>query len=697
MQAARLVMGGLILVGCSCAAPPPSPGTTPPTEPIPSELDASSQRRLQLASLILSSGSEDVDQAARTAAAAELAALELPQSREVLAQAVHSERLEVLRAALEAMVAAPRLDPAMRGPLLERVRTAPPEVQDVLAELLARHGQVNGTTLGALAAIAEDATAPADARIAAVRAIAAFRHVPARAAANLAAVLQAEEAAPPNVVDTVTTQLSHLTGLPRNSDVDFWLDWWAENRDRPSERWLQDTVDALTRQAARQAQELSASEAERDRMAARILETIRDFWPYLSIEQQQERLIHLLNDELAAVRLFGLDRLAVHLRDGHESAAGQETALTLLQDTNPDVRRAVANLLPEFEPAAADAAAIVRFPAEADPVVLAALLPRIASAQPELLKAEVIGPLLSTPTVGPVAIEALHDVMSDPARQPTIDTVAILPAVRATFNQKPAPRSGALLALLGDQSDLHMLEQRLDDENAEWRTAIADAMLTRGVTAPLHARASDPAIYPVAIRSARQRGDLEALRTIAGMTPPQPHADLWSQALLETAQGLPTTDALAADDILIAAGSTPAERAALLRAAYTAEDLPPDTVAPLASRLAPLVLETGDPRAAYGLLDRVADSDLTDTLRSLKFEAAMRGRLYDDAASVDGTPTAWIGMYESLRDGQPDAAELLRTEIVRRFQDVLDDTMRERLGVAADPMMGTADQDAPPG
>jgi len=650
-----------------------------------------------LASLILSSGSDDVDQATRTAAAAELVALELPQSREVLTEALRSERLEVLRAALEAMVAAARLDAAMRDPLLARVMDAPPDVQAVLAELLSRHGQVDGTTLAALAAIAEDSEAPPAARIVAARAIAAFRHAPALAAAHLTAILQADQPAPPDVVEAVTTQLSQLTGLPRNSDVGYWLDWWAENRDRPSERWLQDTVDALTRRAAQQSQELSASEAERARMATRLLETIRDFWPYLSIEQQQERLIPLLSDELVSVRLFGLDRLAVHLRDGHESAAGQEAALALLQDANPAVRRAVANLLPEFAPAAADAAAIVRFPIESDPAVLAALLPRIASAQPELMTADVIGPLLGTPTVGPVAIESMHHVLSDPARRDTIDTGALLPAVRSTFELTPTPRGGALLTLLGEPEDLRMLEQRLDDEDAAWRTAIADAMLTRGVTGPLHARAADPAIYLVAIRAARLGGDLEALRTIASMAPPEPHAPLWSQALLETAQGLPTTDALAADDLLVSAGITPAERAALLRAAYTAEDLPADAVAPIASRLAPLVLETGDPRAAYGLLDLVAESDLTDTLRSLKFEAAMRGRLYDDAATVNGEPASWIAVYESLRDGQPDAAELVRAEIVRRFQDVLDDAMRERLGVAADPMMGTADQDTPPG
>ena len=57
---------------------------------------------------------------------------------------------------------------------------------------------------------------------------------------------------------------------------------------------------------------------------------------------------------------------------------------------------------------------------------------------------------------------------------------------------------------------------------------------------------------------------------------------------------------------------------------------------------------------------------------------------------------AWIAMYESLHESQPDAADLVRTEIVRRFPEALDDSMRERLGVAEDPMMGDASQDTSP-
>ena len=696
MKYKRVSLVALLLLGCSCASLP-SPGDNSSLDPVPAELDASSQRRLQLASLILGSDSANVDQAARTAAASELVALSLPQSREVLIEAIQGDQLDVLRAVLEAMLAAGPIDPAMRGPLLVLLPASPTDVQDVLGELLARHGQLHSGTLSAIGAIASDQALSSEARISAIRAIGSFRHAPASAAGYLTAVLQQVEPNPPAVVNAATTQLSHLTGLPKNENVEHWLSWWQENRDRPSERWLEDTVDALTRQATRQAQDLAAAQADRDRMAARLLDTIRSFWPFLAIEQQQTRLIPLLDDELASVRLFGLERFGVHLRDGHNAEGTQAAAISLLQDPDPGVRRAVALLLPELDPTAASAAAIARFEEERDSVVLVALLPRVAAAKPELLTAKTVAPLLNNPEVRAAVIDALGKVFANAARRGTPEATALLPVIRQSFATTPTPQSGQVLALIGTDEDLDMLEMRLDDENTAWRTSIAMAMFARGVHAPLLARANDPAIYPVALQAVQQVSGINGVLSLATMRPPEQHTALWTQSLIEAAAKVPPTDILAADDAIAEVEAiSPAQRVALLREAYTSEDLPEAYIAPIAARLAPLVLLTGDPRAAYGLLERVPESRLTEELQRLKFESAIRGRLYDDAATVDGGALAWIDMYESLHESQPDAADLVRTEIVRRFTEALDDSMRERLGVAEDPMMGDASQDTSP-
>ena len=138
------------------------------------------------------------------------------------------------------------------------------------------------------------------------------------------------------------------------------------------------------------------------------------------------------------------------------------------------------------------------------------------------------------------------------------------------------------------------------------------------------------------------------------------------------------------------------DRIALLQSALADDTLPDQSRAEIVSRLGPLVLRTGDPRVVVTMVDELPASTVDETLRSLKFEAALRGRLFDVAAGVHAEPTAWITAFERLEEAQPQAADLIRSEIVRRFSEQLDAAMRKQLGVAADPMMGEADEDAPP-
>ena len=97
------------------------------------------------------------------------------------------------------------------------------------------------------------------------------------------------------------------------------------------------------------------------------------------------------------------------------------------------------------------------------------------------------------------------------------------------------------------------------------------------------------------------------------------------------------------------------------------------------------------------VIDQVPPSRIDDELLALKFEAAIRGRMYDEAAAIQAEPAAWIIAFEQLQAAQPEAADLVRSEIVRRFEDTLDTTMRARLGMASDPMMGGVDPNEVPG
>ncbi len=675
-----------------------SPGEAPTQEQDPPSLDASSARRLQLASLILMDDVNDMDALTRAAAAAELASLGLPQSRELLIDAIRSERPEVVRAVLEAMLAERDLDTEYGPVLLKLLSTASPDIQPVLAELLARHGQEDVRILPAVSQIASDQAQPIDRRIAAIRTIGAFRYAPAKAAGELMAVLKQAKGSDNGITSAASEQLSHLTGMPKSTTPSQWLAWWQQNRNRPAERWLEDTVDALTKEAAHRAKELSEARAARDRMSARLLAAYREFWPMLSIEQQQARLLPLLKDELPSVRMFGLDRLAVQLRDGHDTPGGQEAAAALIADPDPTVRAAAAALIPELAPAAIDPAVRANFLAETDPAVLSAMLPRVAQIQPDLITAEKLGPLLEADSVRPAAIDAMWTVLSDPARRSDALATAMLPLVRDAYQSGGTPQTGALLTLIGTADDVQALEPRLDDSDSTWRAAVANAMHLRGVDQPLLARSSDPAIYPFALAAVGGGSDLSGLQIIGNLTPPEQHAALWLQTLLDATRRTPAEDALQVDDLLASLPAiTPAQRAAVLQEVFSSGDVAEQNLADIAKRLGPLVLQTGDPKAVVAMIDQVPASRIDAELLATKFEAAIRGRLYDEAATVQSEPGEWIDAFERLQTEQPEVADLVRSEIVRRFEDDLDAAMRARLGMATDPMMGGADSGDSPG
>jgi hypothetical protein len=682
----------ILLLMCSCASPKASPGEAAGPNQDPTPLDASSARRLQLASVILMDAAEDVDTKTRATAAAELVSLALPQSREFLIDAIRSGRAEVLHAVLEAMLAESELETEFGPVLLALLATAPPDVQPILAELLARHGQEDVRILPAVSHIASDQSQPIDQRLAAIRTIGAFRHEPAQAAGELMSVLRQEKGSDNTVIVAASEQLSHLTGMPKSTTPTQWLKWWKQSRNRPAERWLEDTVDALTKEAARRGKELSEARAARDRMSARLLAAYSEFWPLLSIEQQQARLLPLLSDELASVRVFGLDRLAVQLRDGHDTPGGQEAAAALLADPEPTVRAAVAALIPELDPTAIDPAVRANFLAETDPIVLAALLPRIAEIQPDLITAQKMGPLLAMEAVRPAAIDAMWVILSRSDRPSDAVAAAMLPLVREAYNTEATPATGALLALIGTTDDVHTLEPRLDHADSTWRTAIGTAMLLRGMNEPLLARAADPAIYPLALAALGEGSDLASLQAVGTLAPPEQHTALWMQTLLDAARRTPAEDALQVDDLLAALPAvTPAQRAAVLQEVFSSGDVAEQNLADIAKRLGPLVLRTGDPKAVVAMIDQVPASRIDAELLATKFEAAIRGRLYDEAATVQSEPGEWIDAFERFQAEQPEVADLVRSEIVRRFEDDLDAAMRARLGMATDPMMGGAD------
>ena len=82
---------------------------------------------------------------------------------------------------------------------------------------------------------------------------------------------------------------------------------------------------------------------------SRLVDTYKELWPLMPVEQQHEKLPELLRDELPELRSFGIERVSVLIRDGEARENELELVVSLLHDTNRAVRLSAATLLPEID------------------------------------------------------------------------------------------------------------------------------------------------------------------------------------------------------------------------------------------------------------------------------------------------------------------------------------------------------------
>jgi hypothetical protein len=136
-------------------------------------------------------------------------------------------------------------------------------------------------------------------------------------------------------------------------------------------------------------------------------------------------------------------------------------------------------------------------------------------------------------------------------------------------------------------------------------------------------------------------------------------------------------------------GIEPQARIDLLLQAV-APDQPANQRLAAAERLIPLLQATGADLAILKLIEGLPSDQRPESIQDAAFLAALRARQFEAAAGFRGIPRPWVVAYEAMLAGRPELADMVRTEIVRRFNDTLDETMRTRLGLAEDPLMGDA-------
>jgi len=646
------------------------------------------QQRLSIFRLTLLGDVSGVDAATRTAAAAELLGMASTQATDVLLDGMHSDRTEVMRAVFLAMADATSANPTLVDAALQVLPTAEADTAETLARLLARVASTDRRLIEQLHAMAGNHDLPDAHRVAAIRALGEFRHTPVDAAAALMAVLEQPLAQPPVILEASTEALSRLTGLPGNASVDVWTAWWSTNRDRPAERWLADMVQALSKRVTElEHRTTDASQRSHD-LGQRMLAVHRDLWPLLAVDAQVLRLSDLLQDDLEALRGFGLERAAVLLRDGNAAKATHIAVLARLNDESAAIRLAVSALLAELPPTLVEEALAARLATEADGDVANALL-TFCGTHPALgVPTSAMSRHLAVSLTCESAAEALWQRT---AAGTTPETMAELRDALATATlANPEANLQHLSASLGDAAAIKAITPLLETGDDDTRARTAEALRRGGHTEAVLARVDDHAVFPVVITILQQPGGRTAFDALSQLQAPDAHRPLWLAAVQSAAQTTAVADRVDIDRVFDGIeGIEPKDRIDLLIAAVAPEQPASQRLA-AAERLVPLLQATGADLAIMSLIEGLPLDQRPEGLQDAAFLAALRARQFEAAATLQNAARPWVVAYEAMLAGRPELADLVRTEIVRRFNDALDAPMRSRLGMAKDPLMGDA-------
>jgi hypothetical protein len=670
-------LSGVLVAAC---AGPPEPGAesqtvlaaamiSPPADSASSEeLTVRQRRQLQVFGPTVLSPSADIPAEARRAAAEELLAMEVPESRTILIDGLGSGRAPVMLAVAAAMTSTPKPVPWLLEPALDALAAAPREVLDQLSAGLARYDE-DGLVRVSEQALQRGAS-PLQ-RLGPIHALGWFRS--RDAAVSLMTLLEESRGEPAEIVAGACTSLERLTGVPHGSDPARWRRWWDRFRDVPRDQWLALTVQTLS-------QRLAEIELANEELARRHVESLRELFRVLPLDEQLRRLPVLLGDDIAAVRKFAVDRVARFLRDSERVPPEiQERLAGRLADPAPAIRIDAARLLEalKYEGAALRIAAAAATETERD--VLAAYLD-ILSRQPIVEAIEPGCRLLSHPDLGASAADVLTAVFAA-APSETEAGARARTIIDTLPDDAVTPSHLRLRALIAAESDLARCEAELDGDDESRRRAVADGFRLRGLRAPLLARADDPVLYPAAVAViAEHASSLADLRVLAALRPTADQHGIWAAALRTCAAVLALGELVEADNILqpldyvdralrrdvlarVAAADPGALRAIDLDAAI--------------ARYAGLLLDSGMADEAHRVLEQRAATGGGPALAPLRFRAAAIVGQFDTAARLEGDARRWIELLGELAASDVIAAKRLRREIVRRFETRLDGELRE--------------------
>ena len=598
--------------------------------------------------------------------------MDVPPATDRLSDALRRGEPVVVSAVIDAMEASPEPVEGLLSAATETLAVATGEQLEKLYLVLPRYGD---EALSMVAAAARDRDEPPARRVGPISALAAFRS--REAAVQLMSLLQEPEPQPPMIIAATGASLEKLTGLPYGAEADQWRRWWDKLKDEPIENWLRVMVLHLSTRTAELERESHLQTREREEIALRLTATLRELFLGMPADEQIARLPDLLSDDLAPVRAFALGRVERRLRDSEQiPEAVQEKLAGRLADTDeiPASRLLAAQLLIDLNyqgTAYLVAAAIVD---EKDAAIAAGYM-EIMAKRPSPTALSQVLLWLNDSTAGDAAGDALWAMVV--REMVATDDVIVRRTVRQALQWKtePTPQLIRVLAAVGDEADRERVEELLDASDDNLRRAAAEGLAFAGELEPLLLRAADPQIYPFVISLlATGSADVETVRSMAALVPPEGHRERWAQTIRTTADAMPPADLIAVDQVLATYDHVnPALRADILaRVPGLSNDaLTTNQRSELLVRLARLRIELDEYQTAYEVLEWPNGAPTTPALLEIKFEAAVLSGRYEEAAEINDDVRVWLSLLDTLIGIQSPASTELRDEIRSRFLNEL--------------------------
>ena len=636
------------------------------------DLTERENRQLEVFTSIVRNPSADIDPEIRVTAAEELIAMDIQPATDRLCDALRSGEPVVVSAVIDAIEASPEPVEGLLPAVTETLSDASDEQMEKLYLVLPRYGD---EALDMVAAAARDRGEPPARRVGPISALAAFRS--REAAVQLMAMLQDPEPQPPEILAATGASLEKLTGLPYGAQADQWLRWWDKLKDEPIENWLRVMVLHLSTRTAELERASNLQTRERQEIALRLTATLRELFLGMPVDEQIARLPDLLSDDLAPVRAFALGRVERRLRDSERiPEAVQEKLAGRLADTDeiPASRLLAARLLNDLNYPGTSylvAAAIVE---EKDAAIAVGYM-HIMAKRPSPTALPQVLIWLNDSTAGVAAGDALWTMI---VREMVATDDAI---VRRTVRQalqwqtQPTPQLIRVLAAVGDETDRQRVEELLDAQDDDLRAAAAEGLAFAGELEPLLRRAADPQIYPFVIRLlAAGSVDVETVRSLAALVPPDGHRQRWAQTIRTTADALKPADLIAVDQVLATYDHVnPALRADILARVpgMPSDALTTNQRSELLVRLARLRIDLGEFQTAYEVLEWPNGAPTTPALLEIKFEATVLSGHYEEAVEIHDDVRVWLSLLDTLIGIQSAAAHEVRDEIQSRFRNEL--------------------------